>query len=87
MLVLKDKTTYGFDLKLEKQAKGHTSFTLTPSNLLIRLAVAPLRVVFDTSARTVARYEGRVPPMESVAGKLKDLDARVVYTPVSATYR
>ena len=75
MLVLKDKTTYGFDLKLEKQAKGHTSFTLTPSNLLIRLAVAPLRVVFDTSARTVARYEGRVPPMESVAGKLKDLDA------------
>lgn len=87
MLVLKDKTTYGFDLKLERLANGHASFTLTPSNFLIRLAIAPLRVVFDASTRTVVRYEGRVPPMENVSGKLKDLDARVEYTPMSPVYR
>lgn len=87
MLVLKDKTTYGFDLKCDKLVDGQASFTITPSNLLIRLAVAPLRVVFDVSTRTVVRYEGRVPPMEHVSGKLKDLDARVLYTPVSSTYR
>ena len=87
MLVLRDKTTYGFELKFERLVNGQASFTLTPSNFLIRLAVAPLRVVFDASTRTVVRYEGRVPPMENVAGKLKDLDARVLYTSVSSTYR
>jgi hypothetical protein len=87
MLVLKDKTTYGFDLKFEKLANGHASFSFTPSNFLIRAAIAPLRVVFDVSTKTAVQYEGRVPPMESVSGKLKDLDARVEYLPVAATYR
>jgi hypothetical protein len=87
MLMLRDKTTYGFDLKFEKLVNGQASFTVTPSNLLIRLAVAPLRVVLDAGTRTAVRYEGRVPPMENVSGKLKDLDARVLYTPVSVTYR
>jgi len=87
MLVLKDKTTYGFDLKFEKLANRHAYFTFTPSNLLIRMAIAPLRVVMDASTKTVVRYEGRVPPMESVSGQLKDLDARVEYTPVAPTYR
>jgi hypothetical protein len=87
MLVLKDKTTYGFDLKFEKLANGHASFSFTPSNFLIRAAIAPLRVVFDASTKTAVQYEGRVPPMESVSGKLKDLDARVEYLPVAATYR
>jgi hypothetical protein len=44
-------------------------------------------VVFDVSTKTAVQYEGRVPPMESVSGKLKDLDARVEYLPVAATYR
>lgn len=87
MLVIKDKTSYGFDLKFEKLVNGQASFSLTPSSFLIRLAVAPLRVVFDASSKTAVRYEGRVPPMENVSGKLKDLDARVLYTSVSSTYR
>ena len=87
MLVLKEKTTYGFDVKFEKQINGQALFTLTPSSLLIRLAIAPLRVVFDANTKTAVRYEGRVPPMENVSGKLKDLDARVEYTTVSPAYR
>ncbi|MDP3650755.1 MAG: hypothetical protein Q8R67_03635 [Rhodoferax sp.] len=87
MVVLQDKTTYGFDLRFEKQAHGQASFTLTPSSFLIRLALAPLRVVLDADTRNAVRYEGRVPPMENVSGKLKDLDARVEYTPVSPIYR
>jgi len=87
MLMLRDKTTYGFDLKFEKLVDGQASFTLTPSNFLIRLAVAPLRVVFDAATKTPVRYEGRVPPMESVSGKLKNLDARVLYRSASSTYR
>ena len=87
MLVLKEKTTYGFDIKFEKQDNGQTSFTVTPSNFLIRMAIAPLRVVFDANTRAPLRYEGRVPPMENVAGKLKDLDAKVDYTAVASSYR
>lgn len=87
MIVLKDKTTYGFDLRSEKQASGQVSFSVTPGSFLIRLAVAPLRVVFDASTRNAVRYEGRVPPMELVSGKLKDLDARVEYTSVATSYR
>lgn len=87
MLVLKDKTTYGFDIKYDKQANGHAFFTIIPSNFLIRMAIAPLRVVFDVPTKTPIRYEGRVPPMENASGKLRDLDARVEYTPVSPVYR
>ena len=87
MLVLKEKTTYGFDLKFEKLADGKASFTITPSNLLIRMAVAPLQVTFDASTKMPARYEGRVPPLENISSKLKDLDARVEYTSISAVYR
>ncbi len=87
MLVLKEKTTYGFDLKLEKLVNGQATFTITPSSFLIRMAIAPLRVVFDANTKTAVRYEGRVPPLENVSGKLKDLDARVEYTSVSPAYR
>ncbi|OGB28259.1 MAG: hypothetical protein A3F78_03535 [Burkholderiales bacterium RIFCSPLOWO2_12_FULL_61_40] len=87
MVVLKDKTTYGFDLRFEKLVHGQVSFTVTPSSFLVRLAVAPLRVVLDAATRNAVRYEGRVPPMENVSGKLQDLDARVEYTSISPTYR
>jgi hypothetical protein len=87
MMVMKEKTTYGFDLKFEKSLNGQASFTITPTSFLVRLAVAPLRVVFDANTKAVVRYEGRVPPMENISGKLKDLDARVEYTPVASTYR
>ncbi len=87
MLVLQDKTTYGFDLKFERLANGHASFTVAPSSFLIRMAIAPLRVVFDANTKTAVRYEGRVPPMEAINGKLKDLDARVEYTSVTPAYR
>ena len=87
MLVLKEKTTYGFDVKYEKQVNGQASFTIIPSSFLIRMAVAPLRVVFDANTKTPVRYEGRVPPMENISGKLKELDARVEYTNLAPTYR
>ncbi len=86
-IVLKEKTSYGFDIRAEPVANGLASFTLTPSNWLIRRFIAPLRVVLDASSKTVVRYEGRVPPMQSVAGKWVDLDARVDYTTVAARYR
>jgi hypothetical protein len=87
MIVLKNKTTYGFDIRLEKEVNGQATFSVIPSSFLIRLAIAPMRVVFDVQSSTVVRYEGRVPPMEAVVGKLKDLDARVDYQSVESSYR
>ena len=87
MIVLKDKTTYGFDIRLEKEVNGQATFTVIPSSFLIRMAIAPMRVVYDVPSATFVRYEGRVPPMELVAGKLRDLDARVDYQSIESTYR
>jgi hypothetical protein len=87
MVVLREKTTYGFDVRFEQEANGQTSFSVVPSSFIIRLAIAPLRVVFDSTSRNARRYEGRVPPMEAVAGKLKTLDARVDYTMVASSYQ
>lgn len=87
MVVLREKTTYGFDVRFEQEANGRTSFSIVPSSFIVRLAIAPLRVVFDSTSRNARRFEGRVPPMESVAGKFRDLDARVDYTMVASSYR
>lgn len=83
MIVMRDKTTYGFDLRFEKQMDQQVSFSVIPSSFLIRQIVAPLRVVFDATTKNPIRYEGRVPPMEVVSGKLKSLDARVTYKSLS----
>ncbi len=87
MIVLAKKQTYGFEIRQEAQANGQTSFVIAPSSLLVRMAIAPLRVVFDNATRNLVRYEGRVPPMQALDGRLKDLDARVDYTMVAARYR
>jgi hypothetical protein len=86
-VVLKEKQTYGFSVRLEQHSASETSFTITPSNLLIRWFIAPLQVVFDNERKTVLRYTGRVPPLHEVDGSLQDLDARVEYESVAARYR
>ncbi len=62
-------------------------FAVTPSSVFVRLAVPPLRVVYDTASRQIVRYEGRVPPMQVLNGRLQDLDARVEYETVTAGYQ
>ena len=86
-IVLKEKQTYGFTVRLEQHSASETRFTITPSNLLIRWFIAPLQVVFDNERKTVLRYAGRVPPLHEVDGSLQDLDARVEYESVAARYR
>jgi hypothetical protein len=88
MIVLAEKKTYGFDIKRLPPAEGRTSFTITPSSWIVRLAVAPLKVTFDTATRNVVRYEGRVPPQsEKPNGKLQALDARVEHAMAAPVYR
>jgi hypothetical protein len=87
MIVLAARTTYGFDIRRAVQDAGRTTFSITPSSGLVRLAVAPLSVTFDSTTRNLLRYEGRVPPMQEIAGKLEALDARVDYQMDAATYR
>jgi hypothetical protein len=91
-VVLAKKQTYGFDIRRvvergPRQRPGTTSFTITPSSIFVRLAIAPLTVTFDDATRNVVRYEGRVPPLREVQGKLEAFDARVDYTMAVASYR
>lgn len=87
LISLQALQTYGFDIALEGVAAGTTVFRITPSNFLVRLAIDPLRVVFDSASRQVVRYEGRVPPMRWVDDRWVDLDARVEYQPLTSPYR
>jgi hypothetical protein len=87
MIVLRAKTSYGFDIKVVEQTLEKTTFSIVPSSFFVRAAVAPMRVTFETATKKVIRYEGRVPPMQWVEGKLKDLDARVIYQNTALTYR
>jgi hypothetical protein len=73
--------------RAEAAAPGRRAFTITPAHWWLRLAIAPLRVEFDEATRHVLRYEGRVPPMQEVDGRLKTLDARVDYPRHASVYR
>ena len=80
MIVLKDLKTYGFDIRFDKQDLGKTIFSVAPSSFIVRMAISPMHVTFDTQRKSVLQYEGRVPPMGMIADKLKELDARVGYS-------
>ena len=87
MVVLTALQSYGFDIRQASQREGQTTFLISPSHWLIRLAVAPLTVVFDSHTKALLRYQGRVPPQQQVGGQLRDLDARVDYQMHAAFYR
>ena len=87
MIVLSKKETCGFDIRLADRDNGRTAFSIVPSSLLVRLAVDPRRVEFDSVSCNVVRYEGRVPPLRRIDGKLKTFDADVRYTMHTASYR
>jgi hypothetical protein len=87
MIVIARKTTYGFRIRLHSRNAERTVFSVTPTNWLLRLAVAPLAVAFDNITRQVLRYEGRVPPQLVEGGRKRDFDARVEYTMLAPAYR
>jgi hypothetical protein len=87
MIVMTRMESFGFDIRHAGEANGRTTFTIVPGSVWLRLMVAPLSVTFDSTTRHVVRYEGRVPPMREVDGKLRDLDARVDYTMAMPRYR
>lgn len=87
MPVLARQRSYGFTLQRVHAIAGRSAFQATPCSLLVRLALAPLRVEFDNATRNVVVYQGRVPPMQLVNGRYQVLDADVAYSQHMAAYR
>ena len=87
MVVMAKMQTYGFEIRQVTAPEPLVRFSVTPSSLLVRLLVAPLTVTFDATDRHLVRYEGRVPPLREMDGKLQDFDARVEYTMLVPRYR
>lgn len=86
--VLERSETIGFALdKVESASPGRTVIRMKPSNVLVRIAVAPTYFEFDTATRRILEYTGRVPPLETVNDRLRTLDARVAYHFVAADFR
>lgn len=86
-IVMKKKQTYGLDIRQESATDGQVVYAITASSWLVRPLLSTMRATFDRTHKNWVRYEGRVPPMQTIAGKLADLDARVEYTAVAAAYR
>lgn len=87
LVVLSRMETLGFAIRRVESGGKLTAFQITPSHILMRLAVSPLQVVFDNATRRVVRYEGRVPPMQTAGTRLVDLDAAVDYHWETNRYR
>ena len=79
--------TIGFTLERVDSPQDQTTIRMQASNPLLRLAVASTYFHFDTKTRKILEYTGRVPPLESVNGRLRALDARVAYHFVAADFR
>lgn len=71
--------TFGFELRLLERDEATTVLSFRARDPLVRAAVPPMRLVFDSTTREIIRYEGRVPPKLAVRGRLRALDARVEY--------
>jgi len=85
--VIERKETIGFNLEKTVAPEGRTIIKMTPSSMLVRLAIDPTYFEFDTQTRKIIEYTGRVPPFEVVGNRLQPLDARVAYQFVAATFR
>ena len=76
--------TYGFTLRRVASDVRETKIEVRADSWLVRAAIAPMTITFDTATRRVVRYEGRVPPLRDDG---RPLDARVEYDFVASTYR
>jgi hypothetical protein len=85
--VLERLETLGFELRAVDDEAGHTRVRMKPESALIGLVVEPIFFTFDHASGKLLRIEGRVPPKRVIDGRLYDLDARVEYDFVAATYR
>lgn len=78
-IVAEQKKTYRFEIRRLSENNGITRFEMKATNWLIGLFIKPFQFDFDSSKHTIITYQGRVPPMRSINGQLKELDARVTY--------
>jgi len=85
--VLERGESLGFVLDQIDAPQGRTIIRMSPSSLIVRLAVAPTYFQFDTASRRIIEYTGRVPPLEQVDNRLTTLDARVAYSFVAPAFR
>lgn len=79
--------SFAFTLRRVAGDVHTTTITMSADSRLMRLAIPTMRMVFDTSARTVQSYQGRIPPMMRRGSRYAPVVARVQYRQIAARYR
>ncbi len=74
-VVAEDRRSYAFTLRTTASDEHTTTMQMRADGWLVRRAVAPMTLTFDTQSRTIVRYEGRIPPRYQG----RPIDARVEY--------
>jgi hypothetical protein len=87
LALLERLETIGFDLEAVPAPPGRTRVKMSPSSVLVGLAVDPIYFTFERSSRALVRLEGRVPPKVRDGEHWNDFDARVEYELVASSYR
>ena len=72
--------TVGFDFYKSKLEGENLEITMKPSSFFIRQLVDPLVFIFDKKSKRIKEIIGRTSPKIQRDGKLKDLDAKTIYT-------
>ncbi len=85
--VLERLETLGFELRQVDGAPDQTRIRMRPESALLGVVVEPIFFTFEKASGHLVRIEGRVPPRQVVDGRLHDLEARVEYHFVAASYR
>lgn len=66
-----------------ENGKRLTEFKMEPSSMLIRMMADAFYYVFDDESRTLVEYRGLTIAKTGADGKLRDLKARIVYSPLA----
>lgn len=74
-VVAEKRRSVPFVLRMSAPSRGRAVVEMRPRSALLRLALAPMRLLFDSETRAVLQYEGRIPPRRNG----RPVDARVVY--------
>jgi hypothetical protein len=78
--VLDAGRSYRFRLSHHTSDGEEVVLRLVATDPLVRLAVGPMDLVFDSTSRQILRYDGPVPPMRRDGDRLHPIDAVVHYT-------
>lgn len=69
----------GFQFRREPANENVLRLIMKPANFIVSMLVDPMTVEFDSETQKIKRFTGRTPIRQMKGGKLKAMDAEILY--------